>query len=1053
MRHFKYLFLALLLVGVTVWAQPTGTIVGLVTDEEGNAIPGASVTAKNVQTGLTQSTVTNERGFFRLERLPRGIYNVTAELEGFQTVTQEGIELASGAEVNLTFKLKIGKIEEAITVVATTPLVETTRAAVSNVITEKQVMDLPMLNRNFFQLVYISPGATPGAGRAGYSITGQRGSSNQVTIDGITNDDIGTAANDTLTLPPEAIQEFRLISNNFSAEYGRNTGGILNVSMKSGTNELHGSAWVFNRDNDLAAADWYTHEKEPLSRWQYGFTLGGPIVKDKTFFFVMFEGVNHDESSAPIGLFFTPQALDRIPAGTPQKWYFDKYRNNYVEQPGNKYPVPTHDFIDVDGDGIPDYGRAQFNSISKYSEYNVGIKIDHIFSEKDRISFRWIYDFGESHWNYNGGYNTLLPEMANNYFHYHTGGITWLHIFSPTMYNEVRLGFHRDYDDYPRTIAEVPLAYFYDGVVGIGDATNLPQVFTNNTFQLADTLSFQVGNHSIKAGFEARYWRSYSVFDAYKYGSYYWFYGLEFLYNYPAYRFTIGADPPPGIGGNDDYTSAVGSWSRGDTYRNFHGLEGGIFVQDDWRITPRLTLSMGLRWEYYGVPEERHGKMAMPSFAPGDYVTGIKYLIADGRQKEGKPMWDPYYLNFAPKLSVAYDLTGDGKTSLRAGAGVSYDRTFNNIYENDRFNFPDFCFSSFFLSYYYSIPTGLPRDNVRGSYSLRWMDPKLKPGMAYNWLLGIQREIATDLGLEVNYVGSIGMHLGWIHRLNRFTGDRLDGRRDYINPYFAATQVNFRAQDANSRYHGLQIILTKRYSKGLQFQTSYTFGKAIDMNSDYFGDAMTGSLCAVGHEVREMEYGRAAFDYRHNLVGSFIYELPFFKESENKLLKTLFGGWQINGIFQVLSGRPFTVFNTSADWNRDWNGYDRPLWGGGNFQDAIKDYSPFGGSKAPSLDKSKFPAPSYPKGPGDLDYYKQNLLGRNTFEWLWNYNLDLSLMKNFTIPLGGRDTTLQLRAEFINAFNHHIWQFPERNLASGVFGTTARKDGRRIVQLSIRYLF
>ncbi len=202
MRHFKYLILALLLVGVTVWAQPTGTIVGLVQDEEGNSIPGVSVTAKNVQTGLTQSTVTNERGFFRIERLPRGIYNVTVELEGFQTVTQEGIEVATGAEVSLNFKLKIGKIEEAITVVATTPLVETTRAAVSNVITEKQVMDLPMLNRNFFQLVYISPGATPGAGRAGYSITGQRGSSNQVTIDGITNDDIGTAANDTLTLPP-----------------------------------------------------------------------------------------------------------------------------------------------------------------------------------------------------------------------------------------------------------------------------------------------------------------------------------------------------------------------------------------------------------------------------------------------------------------------------------------------------------------------------------------------------------------------------------------------------------------------------------------------------------------------------------------------------------------------------------------------------------------------------------------------------------------------------------------------------------------------------------
>lgn len=293
--------------------------------------------------------------------------------------------------------------------------------------------------------------------------------------------------------------------------------------MKSGTNELHGSAWVFNRNNELATADWYTHEKEPLKRWQYGFTLGGPIAKDRTFFFVMFEGINHDETVVPIGLFFTPEAIAKIPAGTSQKWYFDKYLNNYAEQTGNKYPVPTHDFVDIDDDGVYDYGRAVFNSINKFNEYNVGIKIDHIFSEKDRISFRWVYDFGESHWNYNGGYNTLLPEMANNYFHYHTGGIIWLHIFSPTMYNEVRLGFHRDYDDYPRAIAEVPLAYFYDGVIGFGDATNLPQLLKNNVFQLADTLSFQTGNHSIKAGFEARYWRSYSTFDAYVYGSYYWF--------------------------------------------------------------------------------------------------------------------------------------------------------------------------------------------------------------------------------------------------------------------------------------------------------------------------------------------------------------------------------------------------------------------------------------------------------------------------------------------------------------------------------------------------
>lgn len=1061
---FAFVFLMVASLGMGQ-GKDTGTFVGTVYDVEGAPLPGVTVTAKNLDMGLVQSTVSNDSGQYRIEKLPRGMYTLTAAIQGFKTTTREGLELMIGSEIKVNFNLEIGKLEENITVIGVSPLVETTRAQVSTVITEKEFLSYPQGNRDYTSLIAYAPGTLPGAGRSGYAVNGMRGSSNNFQIDGIDNNDNGTATNAVTSLAPEAIQEFRLVSNNFSAEYGRNSGGVINAVMKSGTNEVHGSAWLFHRGGSalFQSEDWLTHDLPPYKRFQYGGTVGGPIKKDKTFFFATFEGVMQDDEDRSPLLFFTPEAIAR--SGPIAKYYFDKY--------GSTYPKPTYDFVDVDGDGTIDAGKYVWDGTARTRGYNFGLKIDHIFSEKDRVAIRWLFNTAEYKWDF-----AQLPgQEKNNPYSYHTGGLTWLHLFSPTMYNEVRIGYHRDYADWPRIAPEIPSLggySFADGVTVIGDYPNMPQKFANNTYQLVDVLNFQIGNHSIKVGGEARLWNSDSMFDANVAGSYYYIDSTWFLYDLGAYYLVMGADPPNSPEGNPYATGTeLSEWGVGDSRRKWKGFEGGLFVHDDWRVTDKLTLSLGLRWEYYGVPKETSGRgINMPAFGTqagfeaGQVIEGtfgeegIRYLIFDGRQLLGKGLWNPYYKAFAPKVSLAYDLTGDGKTSLRAGWGISYDRTFNNTYENDRFNYPDFTFAGFpGEPYGYpviqpSYPGTVPTGNVAGyRAALRWMLPDLQPQKAYNWLVGIQRELSANVSIEINYTGSKGRNLGSIQRPNRFTGDRLDGIPDGINAYTAIRDLNLRTQNLKSDYNALTVTVNKRFSNGWSWYTAYTYGTAKDQNSDYFGEGDTGSgtvMEAVSNERIDMEYGYAQFDRRHRVVGGMIYDIPFFKNSKNWFLKNVVAGWQISSNFHFTSGQPFTVRAnvSSADWNKDYDYHDRPLWLGGNFSDLIT-----WTNGRPGFDRSQFGVPVAPAAANDLSYYDQNFIERNAFRWFPTHNVNISLQKYWTVPVAGREFTVQAIFEVFNVLKSYFWDLPNTSWTNALFGQSQRMSGQRTSQVSLRIMF
>jgi len=1061
----KLLFLFALLIFFTSLGQAqsrdSGAFLGTVFNKEGSPLPSASVTVKNIDMGLTQTIVTNKDGRYRIERLPRGFYNITASLQGFNTLVKEKIELSIGAELKVDFYLEVGKIEEQVTVIGSAPLVETTRAQVSTVITEKEFLSYPQGNRNYLSLMAFAPGAIPSGYRSGYAINGQRDSANNFMIDGIDNNDNGESTSDVTSLPPEAIQEFRLISNNFSAEYGRNSGGAINAVMKSGSNEFHGSVWAFHRGSSslYQTADWLTHDYPPMNRWQYGFTIGGPIIKDKTFFFASFEGIWQDDESRTPYLFFTPEAISKAKGSAKQ--FFDTY--------GATYPKPTYDFVDLDQDGSYDAGKYVWDGTGHTRAYTAGLKIDHIFSNKDRIAFRWLYN------TYNRKYDLVnVPgNIKENPYSFNTGGLTWLHFFNSTMYNEARLGYHRDSISWPRVAPEVPIFggnfYFSDGVRSIGDNRD-PEQSTYNTYQLVDVFSLQKGNHSIKFGGEIRLWNSDSWFDANVAGYYLFNSSLYWMYDQGAYLLDVGINPPDPPAGNPYVTGdASGTWEKGDSRRKWQGLEGGLFAQDDWRVTNRLTVSLGLRWEYYGVPNEKSDRgINMPAFGTeqgylntqaGNYdITegsnnreGIKYLIFDGRQLLGEGLWNSYYKAFAPKVSFAYDLTGDGKTSLRGGWGISYDRTFNNTYENDRFNYPDFTFVTI-LAYPITptIPVTIPTQYISGyGVALRWMMPDLKPQKAHNWLFGIQRELSPNVSIEINYSGSRGSNLGSIQRPNRFTGDALDGIANGINPYCSISQVNSREQNMRSNYSALTVTVNKRFSDGWSWYTAYTYGNAKDQNSDYFGDNST--MEAVCNERLDDEYGYAQFDRRHRLVGGFVWDIPWGKKSGNWAIKNILAGWQVSGTFHYTSGQPFTIagYSGSTDWNYDYDEYDRPLWTGNNYQDII-----IWRNGTPGWDKSSFGIPAQPTGADDFNYYNQSFVPRNAFRWFPTYNLNLAFQKYFAVPMGGgRDLNLQLIAEVFNVFKWLFWDLPPTSWTSSLFGQSQRMSGQRTLQLSLRIMF
>ncbi|MBI4465096.1 MAG: TonB-dependent receptor, partial [Acidobacteria bacterium] len=841
-------------------------------------------------------------GRYRAPNLALGPYEVQAELAGFQTGVRSGIKLTVGREAIVDFTLKVGEISERITVVGEAPLVDTTTASVSALVDEKRVVDLPLNNRDLSQLVLLQPGLvlmpTEGTHNDGFgksiSVAGMRFNQNLYLLDGTTvNDQSGNpgGASGAFT-GVETVKEFSVITNNYSAEYRNAAGGIINSVTKSGTNELHGSVFEFLRNDNLDGRNFFDDEKPEFKRNQFGFSVGGPIVKNKTFAFGSYEATR--EIVGVTRFFQVPTAAARagiLPGRTVQV-------AEAVKPYLALYPLPNGSDL---GGGVAEF-IAPIQTDTEVDFFT--LKMDHVFSEKDSLSGTYTFDDSSK----------VSPHRVPGVLNVKASArkqilaLRLQRVFSASLLNEVRLGFSRTLpsESYVPVTPRPELAFVPGqetlGNLGVRGLSTLSQRDTiegyfQNTYSLADSMSFIRGRHSVKLGADIQKIQLHAATDSFGRGT----------YSFDSLADFLVADPA-------EFRAALPG--HNDPLRTFDQWLLGFYVQDNYRVRPSLTLNLGLRYEFVTVPREKHGREAnLRRFLDPSVTVG--------------PIFDnPTLKSFAPRVGFAWDPSGTGRTSIRAGFGVFYDQPMTYQIRTTSANIAPFYQTGTLerrgaLRIAFPNALQLQSNLMAGSLEIRGFTHEVSPTYIYRYSLTVQRQFGSDWVLAGGYTGSRAAHL-WRQTLPNLGPWQIlpDGRKFFpvnrtrLNPNFG--QIRYQSSDGNSYYHGLQLGLDKRLSQGLQFQASYTLSKSIDDAS-----AATGASFLAGNNERAIYFwdrhlfrGLSSFDTRHHLMLNYIYELPFGSGGP-RLRSMLVGGWQLGGIVFINAGYPQSVIGGNTRAQRD----------------------------------------------------------------------------------------------------------------------------------------
>ncbi|MGA9526912.1 MAG: carboxypeptidase regulatory-like domain-containing protein, partial [Terriglobales bacterium] len=1052
------LVVAVLSLCVGVFAQGgQSEITGLVTDPSGAVVSGAPVKLSNTATGEVRTTVTTAGGAYRFPALPVvGTYVLEVTPKGFKSVKVENIIVTVGTIITRDVKLELGAATEQVTVEANEQLVQTEDASLSNDVDRRVWQDMPLEDRSQNEFIALLPGAEPAANAdlgtdRGAAVNGTRSGGGNFMVDGFTNNDQGLGGAGSIgtgpggantTISPDAIQEYRVIDTP-SAEYGQAGGFVTDTVLKSGTNQWHGSLFEYNRMQSLAANQWFSNaagQIDHLVRNQFGGSIGGPIIKDKTFFYFTIESQRLRSSSPILANDYTPDFQSFVSSGAFET-FMETNPNGFCELatgstcPGtfaaqsalgsayasmmaaqnlplcvtgaanckesssanvaqNLYPSLVGVVYPV-----PVYGQLTVPSAEVLNQMRYTAKVDHKLSSKDQLSGSYLYDNADATFGYEGGGNLLGPNELNH-GRAMNAGITWSHTFTPTVLNQARFSYVRNTSNFPdpsnvQDMTSVNTAF--DSIaccsgVTLGESGNLPQFFTENEFQWKDDLSVTHGKHNFKGGGEFRRTRNGSSFDAEKYG-YSLVDGVEDLLTDATFSETVINSPNfasvvgfcesvlPAAYCNSSIPVGVQSINPSAPtaqlpiyYRGYRANEAAAYIQDDWRVSTRLTMNLGLRWEYFGPPHN------FQSGIDSNYYTGIPEAFTNPCLPNGAgicsttglpanpfmPTNSPYYgsfatgtslvrnhdiwnkdlNNFGPRFGFSYDALGNQKAVIRGGFGINYDRMYNNIFENIRFNPPFFSFAEIgglgngvpigagAINQLYSYPyVGVPAYGGGASVpESRAMDENLVTAYYEQAHLGVQYQVAKDMVWETNYVGTFGHKLLGILGRNTFDGLYAPGF-DETRPNPNYGNISFRTNCCDSNYHGLQTTLRKRFANGLQFNANYTWSKAMDDVSDAFTTKNAGAAAYPTDSMDpHLDYGPADFDVRNRIVGSFVYDLPFAKG--NRWL----GGWNISGITSWQSGANFSVFdsNGGVDSNEDGQNNDRANYiGPGSIKDDI----------------------------------------------------------------------------------------------------------------------
>jgi hypothetical protein len=1097
------LLVAFLLGGASLWAQFTSAIEGTVTDPSGAVVPNAKVTAKDVATGVARTVETSSAGNYRISSLPAATFEVTVAAAGFKTTVQQNIRTEGSQVKALNITLELGTATTEVTVTGAPPPVETSEARVSAQINERRVENLPMVARNFYSLVVLTAGiiGLPAGGGQAYAqatadifnaeygvniqANGQRPESNSYLIDSASAN--GSPRGGVVNINPNAdsVQELRVAVNNFSAEYGRNSSAVTNVVTKSGTNDLHGTVGWFHTNNHLTAGNIFqpasnkradgTLDRIPVFRRNEGnWSLGGPIRKDHTFFFGSMDFLRSGAGTTSVGTVLTPDFINYMTANYPN--------NISTSIMKNFLPVGARQSITSTAGSVAgssctgstpistpigtlpcDFPIAQ-NIASSQSIPRNGlqwnIRLDQNFAGgKDRLYGNWYRTSRQATFSTSIYPAFTMPEPEYSMYL----NLNYTHLFSPTLLYEGSVTMTRVRGDVDVGVAhpEIPQINV-PGITSYGMGFSGP-TFMQTNGEWRNVLSWNRGKHAFKFGGNFGHddgWGSGVAFGP-EWTRY--FYGFNSLYDFalddPFSESNYGFDPTTGKQYGPSFLPV------------FQRL--GFFANDDWKVRSNLTVSLGLRWEYFFIPYEQHKPESL--FSRLEFPSGSDFAsrMANASIIQASPLASKDMNNFAPRIGIAWDPTGKGKMSIRAGAGIFYDRAAGQFFHDCCTQLPVFGIiqarkdvpgaqpvfglgTSTTAPYGYPPMTGIQfgldsRGGLIGAKSgISPWDPNLRTQYSGNWFFGIQYAFTNNWIVEGNYVGSLGRKLYQGYDVNRVDGDLLDGTLDRLNPSFAS--IDYGQSNGISTYKGGNFTVKKRFSRGLDFQAAYTVGKAIDTASS-FG---TG-LQIVDIYNLKLNRGLSDFDVRHKVAASFVYDIPGPKGPG--ALAKIAGGWQTGAVVILQKGLPYTIRcydafkpikdasgniigNSGCDYNADGFNTDYPLVPSfGTFKSGSKQDFLSGIFKA-----SDFPAPSLGQ---------EGTLARNSYIGPGYINTDFNIVKNTKIPWFWHDeaANFQFRAEFFNLFNNVNLQIPDGSMTSGTFGKSTGVYPARNIQFGLKFIF
>jgi hypothetical protein len=1081
-------------------AQFTSAIEGTVTDPSGASIPAATITAQNTETGLSRTVVASDRGYFRLSQLTPGVFTLTVSAKGFKSSSHENIVLQVTETKTMNIRLELGAATTQVSVTADAPLVESSEARVSNVIEAAQVRELPLTGRNFWSTVVLTPGVTglPTGGGNQYSSTtgdiystqfsinmnanGQRSEANQFSVDGVSVNGSPRGGVVNVNPNPESVQELRVQVNNFSAEYGGNSSAVVSVITRQGTNDLHGTAMWYFTNSDFNARNVFASEVPSFHRNEMTGSVGGPIRRDRTFFFgsvdVLRSNVPTTLSSGAVAPDFAAILAQRYPANV-STLMVTKFPAGLNPTSGGLYagtlagavpnlgacaglPGGVASSVSTPVGPLPCNMQLTFNGVSdrrtKRNGQQYNSRIDHGFNKfNDRIYGSFFVTqtvLGQA--NVYPAFQVEPPE-GSSYMNFNE-----VHTFTARTVNELAFSQTREWGTpgigNNGSIPNVSIP----GIAGYGGSQTRHRRQSNEEWR--DQLTYNRGSHAVKAGVRFtlnHLWNDYGI--QYTRPTFTFLNLYDFALDKPFSEGNYGYSPKtgPGPGPNMPVTLPL-SWN--------------VFIQDDWKIRRNLTLAYGVRWDVFRWPTSDSDQFSSLVFNGGDTLPE--------RIANAKVIQAPYritrqdYNNLAPRLGIAWDPSGKGRISVRAGVGIFYDRYTTQLFNESTAYAPVFGIVSvsqqtapavpaYGLGKSDTPPYGFPiipnltvgldsKGGLIGAPSTIGgvADPKLRTPYSINSFFGIQYSFARRWVAEGNYISSLGRKLYEEINVNVLPGDLLlnNGISKRLNSSFS--QLAYSESNGTSSYNGFNFSIRKGYSNGLDLGVAYTLGKAIDVSSTYGPGSPAGLSIPDPWNLR-LERAASDYDIRHKLAISIVYELP--KLTGAGAFGRAVSGWKVSGVSILQTGAPFSVYcsqafvpvrnssgtiigNNGCDFNADGNNYDRPD-------------TPSFGNTVTGLSRSDyqyphtiFKASDFPKPALGHD----GTLGRNTFRGPGYADTDVNVTKIFPITERFR---MEIRAELFNLFNRVNLSGMVSDMNSTFFGSATSAFSGRSAQLALKVAF